>query len=573
MCAPVSSGETSEDSVRSLILSPGKTEQQRGLLLVRKLAPRAALTLLRLSLSTSKNEFIRATAAVGLGQLRLPDEAARDEAVHTLIDILYSDGDYSVRAGAAAGLGYFDELNPGARTEVVDALTRALFEDTEWQVQFSALAALGELRDARAVPVVLPCLRSSNDLLVQAAVGALGQIGDTSTVPSLLDLLGNTDMMTRQRLAQALGSIDACRSEPAVLDALRTLARDQSFAVRDAAQNSLRHFGCADPARKPDVSDADLMQREVEQLLAGDESGDATATAGDALRRRLERSFDKEWVEGTADHEALAAPHPPDVLPTGNAVTDETAFVPPEEQSMSEEELARVTRDLREGTGSKQTLAAIALRRCDPARAREVVLDIGALDPARYPIRVRSLAVRLVARARDMTTVLATMRSDPEENVRSACCDAAAEAGGGAVAIGACVDAFENDAHWLVRISAAIALGSIGKNCAFTESALINSLQPSGISGLTPPQASVVRRHAITVLGFLGSFKCLPALRALVDDENTEQPVRYRIANALRAIHTKESVEILRKLIVDEEKEIADMAQGSLDSLTQLGFA
>lgn len=553
-----SGSDVDEASVRALLLSPGKSEQQRGLLLVRKLSARTALELLQLSLSTSGNEFIRATAAINLGQLRLP-VALRSGAVRVLIDLLYSDGDYSVRAGAAAALGHFDELNPGAHTEVVDALTRALFEDTEWQVQFSALAALGDVRDARAIPVVLPCLQSSNDLLVQAAVGALGQIGDTSTVPQLLDLLGCADMMTRQRLAQALGSIEACRSEPAVLDALRTLARDQSFAVRDAAQSALRRFGCADPVRKSELSENDLMQREVEQLLAGDESGDAVSTAGDALRRRLERSFDKEWVED----------HSPSAIVAEVADSEEDAVVAPH---MEEEELALVINDLRNGTEAQQTLAAIALRGCTPVRARQVVLTERTLDVAKYPVRVRSLCVRLLARAKDIPTILDTLRSDPEENVRSACCDAAAEAGGGAVAIRACVNSFETDEHWLVRISAAIALGSIGKGCAFTEGALMRSLAPGGVAGLTPPQASVVRRHAITALGFLGSTDCLPILRQLVNVEDTEQPVRLRIANALRAIPSKEGVEILKKLVEDEEKEVADMAQGSLDSLAQLGF-
>ena len=548
-----------EASIRKLIVSPLKDDQQRALLFVRKLPSRSALELLLLCLRTSKLEFVRATAAVTLGQVKFSTEEESVSAMRELFVLLHSDTDYGVRSSAATGLGYYGESYPNRSGEIIDVLTRALMEDTDWQVHFSALAAIGEVRDKRTIPTVLRYLQNDNPLMVQAAVGALGNIGEPATVPSLLEMLGSNDMMTRQRLAHALGQIKEASREPAVLDALRTLARDQSIAVREAANDALTRAGCADPARKSELSEADLLQREVNSLLAGDEAGHAPETAGDALRRRLERSFDKECADGGSEE-----------IPS----TKTSGIENDSDGMLTVEEFANAIEDLKCDDVGKQTMALISLRRGDAQQVREAVLDIGLLDPERAPMRVRSLAVRLVARTKDIGTVLNSLANDPEENVRSACCDAAAEAGGGPQAINACVEAFRNDRHWLVRISAAIALGSIGKGCEITEDALINALKPNGVVGLDETQSSVVRRHAIIALGFLGSEKSLDIFETLIQGDNTEQPVRLRIANALRGIRCLESVRLLKQLIeTDPNEEVAEMAQGSLDTLTQLGFA
>lgn len=567
----------SVDSVRAMLTSGEKRSQQRALVLVRLLAVEDAMPLLEACVSSTACEFVRATAAVTFGHLVFAraESALRARCLRQLVELLHSDGDYGVRAGAAAGLGGYAAHHGDVDGTILDALKRAIYENSEWQVKFSALAALGELRDKRAIPVLLPALANSNDLLVQAAIGALGNIGDVSVVPRLLAMMGSGDMMTRQQLAQALGHMDKLRTEPAVLDALRTLARDQSTAVREAAKEALRRFGCGDSLMRT-PSDADFLKREVDAMLKGDEAGDADINAEDALRRRLERSFDKECVDGASEDGGGGGGGGGIANKAAAAVDSETAAdsVSDLQPQLSEAEYEAAVADLSTDDTSKQTLALIALRRADAQAVRTVVLEAGLLNPQRAAIRVRSLAVRLVARAHDMETVLRTLRDDPEENVRSACCDAAAEAGGGEQAVSACVRSFEEDPHWLVRISAAIALGTIGKGQTRVEDALINALSTGGVRGdLPPPQESVVRRHAIIALGFLGSTRCLPALRALVDDGNTEQPVRLRIANALRGIHSREAVQLLQRLVKDEHPEVAEMAQVSLDTLTQLGYA
>ncbi|CDF39483.1 unnamed protein product [Chondrus crispus] len=569
---PPAEPPTSPDAIRALITSEGKADQQRGLLLVRKLPPAVALELLLLSIQTSTNEFIRSTAAITIGQLQFPDPATASAAVDALVSLLATDTDYSVRSAAAAGMGYVVGLPDDALAALHEALARALIEDSEWQVQLSCLASLGHLKDERAVPILLRWMDSDNDLLVQASIGAMGDIGDLGVVPDLLKVLGSKDMMTRQRLAHSLGQMKDARHEPSVIDALRILSKDQSFAVRDAAKEALTDFGCMEAAKPDSMSDDERLDLEVANLLEGDEGRNVGASASEAMRRRLERSFDKEYVE---DPDAFSS-----VAKRSNTSQDESEdddreqnIVDPEVAKQSDAEFEDLMNDLKHGEHLDQTMAGIRLRKFDGKRVSKAVLEAGVLDASRFSERVRSLCVTLLARGGELWEVISVLMGDPDQNVRSACCDAIAEIGGGSVGVEACLKAFKTDKHWLVRVSAAIALGSIGKGFPNAEQELMDSLLPGGVEGLESPQDSVVRRHAVTALGFLGSEKCLPVIRALLNGEDSDTAIRYRIAGALRGIHCKESAALVRTLVHDGDNEVSGMAQGTLDALAQYGFS
>lgn len=530
----------SPEFVRSLLTATTKAEQQKGLLLVRNLPPTHALELLHLCLSTSKNDFIRATAAISIGELKLSDEASSAHAIRTLQELIATDEDYSVRAAAAAGLGYVSgvTITDSVRGGVIQTLRRAVWEDAEWQVQFSALAALGNLRDARAVPLLTQYLDSDNDLLVQAAVGALGDIGEPSVIPELLELLGCKDMMTRQRLAQALTSMSADDGREAVIDALRTLSRDQSFAVRDAALEGLRKFGC-----EVEEEDDELIEKEVMALMEGDEMGEADVSAGEARRRRLERSFEKPFVgQGR------------------------------EEGGESDEEYEKLVGSLSHGSEGERVVAAIKLRSYEGGLCVRAVEKANGLDVAHATVKIRSLCVGLLARGKRVDLIVRVLQNDLEQNVRSACCDALMDVGGDE-AVAACVEAFGGDKHWLVRVSAAIALGNIGKDRSDVEDVLITCLEPGGVDDLSDPVSSVVRRHAVTALGFLGCTRAVSVFEQLLRDESTDDAVRYRTAAALRGIPCDESVQLVRELINDGNKDVAEMARGSLDALVQSGLS
>ncbi|KAI0567563.1 Armadillo-like helical domain containing protein [Gracilaria domingensis] len=536
--------------VRALITSKGKADQQKGLLLVRQLPTRVALELLKLCVETSDNEFIRSTATVSIGQLSFEDENVAMEAVRIMADLLATDEDYSVRAAAGAAMGYATKITPTAKSVLFDALTRALIEDAEWQVQFSCLASLGGQRDKRAVPILHKWLSSDNDLLVQAAVGALGDIGDSASVPELLKLLGSGDMMTRQRLAHALGSISEAKSEPSVIDALRTLSKDQSFAVREAAEAGLKEFGCGDPVKEDSRTDEELIEAEVSNLINGDESGSAVESASDALRRRLERSFDKEYVHPSAFKK----------ISESEASKDMQAF-------------ALLVDDLKAGSPLARVMAAIHLRKFDGQLAAEAAVSCNVFDPKASTERLRAVCVGLLAKGGDLEQVIHILKTDPDQNVRSACCDALLDLGGGTSAVEACIDTFQNDPHWLVRVSSAITLGTIGKGSEQVEEILVSSLSPDGVKDMLPPQDTVIHRHVVTALGFLGSRKALRRFGELIRSNDTDQSVRYRIAAALRGIHCEQSAALVRLLIEDKNESVAEMAQGTLDALLQFGFS
>ncbi|CAN8067445.1 unnamed protein product [Agarophyton chilense] len=508
-----------------------------------------ALELLKLSVQTSNNEFIRSTAVISIGQLSFDDDNETMEAVRLMTDLLATDEDYSVRAAAGAAMGYATEVSSTAKSVLFDALMRAIIEDSEWQVRFSCLASLGSQRDKRAVPILVKWLSSDNDLIVQAAVGALGDIGDTNAIPELLQLLGSADMMTRQRLAHALGYISQAKSEPSVIDALRTLSKDQSFAVREAAGEALKGLGCSNPAKEENRSDEQLIEAEVSNLKKGDESGSAVESAFDALRRGLERSFDKEYIH-------------PSVFEN----------VPRQEMPGDMQVFTELVEDLKTGSPMAQVVAAIRLRKFDRKLASEAVLSSNALDSDVSTERLRAICVGLLARGGERERVIGILKTDPDPNVRSACCDALVDLGEDLLAVETCMDTFQNDPHWLVRISAAIALGAIGKGNEEAERVLIQGLSPGGVKGLGPPQDTVIHRHVVTALGFLGSKKALIRFEELIRSNDTDDAIRYRIAAAMRGIHCEESAALVRLLINDENDSVAEIAQGSLDALAQIGF-
>lgn len=566
------------DTVRALITSKGKADQQRGLLLVRQLPPGIALELLLLSVHTSANEFIRSSAAIAIGQLEFSDPATTASAVDAMVSLLATDADYSVRAAAAAGMGYATTMPQHALSTFHEALSRALLEDSEWQVHFSCLASMGNLKNERAIPILSHWMSSENDLLVQAAVGALGDIGNPAVVPELLNLLGCNDMMTRQRLAHALGQMSKAKNEPAVIDALRTLSKDQSFAVRDAANEALSYFGCADAVEPDSLTDDERLDLEVANLLEGNEGKNAGASASDALRRRLERSFDKEYTEGNTeigDSAAGGGGGSPESNPSSPQNSAENPALPSnaEDSTRSEAEFQDLLNDLKHGERLAQTMAGIRLRKFAGEHVAKAVLESGILDPSRFSVRLRSLCIGLLARGGELEKIVEVLKTDPDQNVRSACCDAIADVGGGPTGVAACINAFKSDTHWLVRVSAAISLGSIGKDSAEAEQELIESLRPGGVQGLESPQDSVVRRHSVTALGFLGSKRSLPVVSDLLKSEDCDSAIRYRVAGALRGIHCKESVALVRSLIHDGDDEVSDMAQGTLDALAQCGFS
>lgn len=230
---------------RELLAKRDKQSQQRGLLLVRELPTKEAAQLLVYSLCASGNEFIRATAAITLGDIESEDENVKRGILERLWESLQRDSDYGVRAACAAAMGHLKGLGVADREDVVKRLCcggeLARGMGGEWQVLFSVITALGHRGDKRGLDFVLPFLTCENELLVQAAVGAVGDIGDVDGIDGLLRLVDVRDVLCRRRVAEALGKING--GGLPVLAAVRRLARDEAVLVREAAQLALQKWG------------------------------------------------------------------------------------------------------------------------------------------------------------------------------------------------------------------------------------------------------------------------------------------------------------------------------------------
>ncbi|MDP8230456.1 MAG: HEAT repeat domain-containing protein, partial [Candidatus Gorgyraea atricola] len=87
-------------------------------------------------------------------------------------------------------------------------------EDSIW---IDAIGALGEIRDKRAVPVLIKELDKGGNLV--AAI-ALGKIGSTRAVTALIKALEDTNTDVRKNVAEALGNIGDDRAVPALIKAL-----------------------------------------------------------------------------------------------------------------------------------------------------------------------------------------------------------------------------------------------------------------------------------------------------------------------------------------------------------------
>ncbi|GAB0493820.1 hypothetical protein MMPV_005106 [Pyropia vietnamensis] len=320
---------------RSLLGKGTKAAAQRALLLTRSLPPAAALEVLVAAIDGSTNEFIRATAAVQLGQLWPPAEllgsglppppppplpppgpAAPDgpreataegqpppsshpppppsvvpvmtAATAQMCSLLATAPEVGVRSAAAAGLGYLPPTFPPATADGVPALLRSLVEDADWQVHFSALVSLGTLRARGDAPLVVASyLAHPNDLLVQAAVGALGDMGEPASLGALLRLVNAGDVMVRQRLADALGKFGGAASgeggnapavPPELVAALVTLGGDPSRAVREAAVYSAKALGVVMEGGKRDRLERTFR---MDTAAQGGDAGEENTDAGD----------------------------------------------------------------------------------------------------------------------------------------------------------------------------------------------------------------------------------------------------------------------------------------------------
>ncbi|MGD1849470.1 MAG: HEAT repeat domain-containing protein [Cyanophyceae cyanobacterium] len=161
---------------------------------VRELPPEEGFELLQVAIADS-NARVRYSAVSQFDTVGTAD-VTKTEAL--LRDRLLNDGEMDVKAAAADCLGALQI------TSAFEDLIKTYEGTSEWLLKLSIVAALGVLGDRRCFETLEKALDSETELERLAAISALGDLKDDRAVPLLLPLVTDEDWQVRYRLAQAL---------------------------------------------------------------------------------------------------------------------------------------------------------------------------------------------------------------------------------------------------------------------------------------------------------------------------------------------------------------------------------
>lgn len=522
--------------------------------------PRAVAPLLAKLQATTVAARVRAAAAEALGHLR-------DARAVTPLLQAFLDENYSVRDEAAQALGQLQDPHS------VEMLLEAL-KDKNTHIRQSAVKALGHLRDARSIEPLLAILYHDQDAEMQMVAGnALTAIAYPATVryllahpitvrvpgqqlggktiyyqttteelvarmgapavPPLMVLLGDPAVELRRAAATVLGRLnDPTRVR--ALDALCTAARDQDDTVRIAAIGTLGSLrdGHAIPVLLSALQDPQVSIR---------------GHAAIALR-----SF------ADTDTFTITAPTPPSPPVTSDTVGALIAI-------------------LREPNTPWRLAAIQALTfRNDP----RVSVALLALPPNADPTaRAAALqALSTLSANPPLTPVMAALR-DADAGVRAAALHELAvmvtrRTNGMSAAVPPLI-ALLDDPEMTVREQAIYVLGRLGDVRAVSpllslleapdtrawaaKSALANIGAPATapLLDLLAHGSATARAAAADVLGEMHAARAVPALLALLDDENFT--LRLAVVQALGTIG-KPAREGIRQALADTRETIRETA-------------
>lgn len=137
----------------------------------------------------------------------------------------------------------------------------------------SAVSRLRELRNEKAVELLIAALRDSSGSIREKAAEGLGKIGDTRAVEPLIGLLGDSDYSVRNKAAIALGKIGDKRA----VEPLITTLKDSHAFARVGAKEALGTIG-----------DAKAVEPLIAMLKEHKDSGAAEALGRIGDKRAIE---------------------------------------------------------------------------------------------------------------------------------------------------------------------------------------------------------------------------------------------------------------------------------------------
>ena len=161
----------------------------------------------------------------------------KDERVIAPLLDAAGDSDKSVRTSAHDNLESIASA-PDTFAKTDDFAAR--LNDPNADIEMTAAECLGLMRDARAVPVLMKLITSSDPEVKLNAVKGLGEAGDRSALPMLRQLVTDPDLNMRGWSIIGLGKL---KDEDSLMD-LEHIATDdtQPQAIRDAAAASVEEI-------------------------------------------------------------------------------------------------------------------------------------------------------------------------------------------------------------------------------------------------------------------------------------------------------------------------------------------
>jgi len=214
------------EEVDQLLTSDNYGDRISGVNQLRTLDPACAFDLIQ-KMVTDKNTRVRYAAVSQLSSLGKQDPPL---ALTILRDRLLNDPETDVKAAAADSLGALQ------LTEAYPDLAQVYYSTSEWLLQFSIVACLCEMGDPNSFALLQEALSSPIELIQTAAIVALGELKDTRAIPLIISFLSHPDWQIRHRVAQALEHFQ----RSSVQAALETLAQDPQESVAQEAQRILQ---------------------------------------------------------------------------------------------------------------------------------------------------------------------------------------------------------------------------------------------------------------------------------------------------------------------------------------------
>lgn len=219
----------SPDQIKQQLASAELGQRLRAVNLLREIDPAVAFELIQTVISDSSAR-VRYAA---ISQFASLGKQNKEKALTVLRQALYHDPEADVQAAAADAMGALQ------LAAAYDDLVTAYNNTSEWIVQMSIVACLGELGVSQGFELLQQALQSNTALVALTAIGAMGELKDPRAIPLLLPFLESDDWQVRHRLAQALSNYLHTPQANDVMPTLIKLTQDESDIVADSAKQHL----------------------------------------------------------------------------------------------------------------------------------------------------------------------------------------------------------------------------------------------------------------------------------------------------------------------------------------------